>query len=237
MRARLVRSQTGRNWIAVRDNELAATVIGVPVFRTKLLAFAISSFYCGVAGVLWAFAYLRTVEPDGFSLDLSFKILFIIIIGGLASIRGAFFGAAFIVVFPLLLSRVGASVFGSTDSGVVEMVETMIVGLLIIVTLIAEPKGSPPCGTAASHFTRLPQRKCPQHESFHHRAAPAHAGVAGRRTARDVGEFRRPSAAPTINKSLPHPSPSNRQYSRCRAIASARMPPTAPDSSAGSSTT
>jgi branched-chain amino acid transport system permease protein len=138
---RLVKAQTGRSWIAVRDRELAATVIGVPVFRAKLLAFAISSFYCGVAGMLWAFAYLRTVEPDGFSLDLSFKILFIIIIGGLASIRGAFFGAAFIVVFPLLLSRLGASVFGNTDSGVVELVETMVVGLLIIVTLIAEPRG------------------------------------------------------------------------------------------------
>jgi branched-chain amino acid transport system permease protein len=138
---RLVRAQTGRNWIAVRDREMAATVIGVPVLRAKLLAFAISSFYCGVAGVLWAFAYLRTVESDGFSLDLSFKVLFIIIIGGLASIRGAFFGAAFIVVFPLLLSRLGASLFGSTDSGVVELVETMVVGLLIIVFLIAEPKG------------------------------------------------------------------------------------------------
>jgi branched-chain amino acid transport system permease protein len=138
---RLVRAQTGRNWIAVRDREIAAAVIGVPIFRAKLLAFAISSFYCGVAGVLWAFAYLRTVESDGFSLDLSFKVLFIIIIGGLASIRGAFFGAAFIVVFPLLLSRIGASIFGSTDSGTVELVETMVVGLLIIVFLIAEPKG------------------------------------------------------------------------------------------------
>lgn len=68
-------------------------------------------------------------------------MLFIIIIGGLASIRGAFFGAAFIVIFPLLLSRIGASVFGSTDSGVVELVETMVVGLLIILFLIAEPKG------------------------------------------------------------------------------------------------
>ncbi len=73
--------------------------------ETKLLAFAISSFIIGVAGVLWAFAYLRTVEPDGFNLDRSFQILFIVIIGGLATIRGAFFGAALIVVFPLLLSR------------------------------------------------------------------------------------------------------------------------------------
>jgi branched-chain amino acid transport system permease protein len=138
---RLVHAQTGRNWIAVRDREIAASVIGVPVFRSKLFAFAVSSFYCGVAGALWAFAYLRTVESDGFDLDLSFKVLFIIIIGGLASIRGAYLGAAFIVVLPLLLSRIGATVFGSTDSGVVELVETMIVGLLIIVFLIAEPKG------------------------------------------------------------------------------------------------
>lgn len=87
---RLVNSATGRNFIAVRDNETAARVIGVPVLRTKLLAFAISSFIIGIAGVLWAFTYLRTVEPAGFNLDRSFQILFIIIIGGLASIRGAF---------------------------------------------------------------------------------------------------------------------------------------------------
>jgi len=138
---RLVRSQVGRNWIAIRDNDMAAAVIGVSVFRSKLLAFAISSFYCGVAGILWAFAYLRTVESDGFSLDLSFKILFIVIIGGLASVRGAFLGAAFLVTFPLLLSRIGASVFGNTNSGVVELVEMMFIGLLIIVLLIAEPAG------------------------------------------------------------------------------------------------
>ena len=87
-------------------------MIGVPVLRTKLLAFASSPSIIGVAGVLWAFAYLRTVEPAGFNLDRSFQILFIIIIGGLASIRGAFLGAAFIVVLPLLLSRLGAPLFG-----------------------------------------------------------------------------------------------------------------------------
>lgn len=98
--ARLVASQTGRNFIAVRDNETAARIIGVPVLKTKLLAFAISSFIVGIAGVLWAFTYLKTVEPAGFNLDRSFQILFIVIIGGLASVRGAFFGAALIVVFP-----------------------------------------------------------------------------------------------------------------------------------------
>ncbi len=77
----------------MRDNETAARIIGVPVLKTKLLAFAVSSFIIGVAGALWAFAYLRTVEPAGFNLDRSFQILFIVIIGGLATIRGAFLGA------------------------------------------------------------------------------------------------------------------------------------------------
>ena len=140
--ARLVKTQTGRNFIAVRDNETAARVSGVPVLKTKLLAFAISSFIVAVAGVLWAFAYLRTVEPHGFNLDRSFQILFIIIIGGLATIRGAFFGAALIVVLPLILSRVGAFLFGSYfDSGVLDMSQRILIGALIIIFLIAEPDG------------------------------------------------------------------------------------------------
>jgi branched-chain amino acid transport system permease protein len=140
--ARLVSTRTGRNFIAVRDNEIAAAVIGVPILRTKLLAFAISSFIIGIAGVLWAFAYLRTIEPAGFNLDRSFQILFIIIIGGLASIRGAFFGAAFMVVFPLFLARVGSWLFaGLFDSGVLDMSQRIVIGVLIIAFLIAEPDG------------------------------------------------------------------------------------------------
>lgn len=140
--ARLLAAQAGRNFVAVRDHEVAAKVIGVPLLRTKLLAFAVSSFLIGVAGVLWAFAYLRTVEPAGFNLDRSFQILFIIIIGGLASLRGAFVGAAFVVVFPLLLSRLGAAVLGSVfDSGVLEMSQRIVIGALIILFLIAEPRG------------------------------------------------------------------------------------------------
>jgi branched-chain amino acid transport system permease protein len=139
---RLLGSQSGRNFIAVRDHEIAAKVIGVPLLRTKLLAFGVSSFLIGVAGVLWAFAYLRTVEPAGFNLDRSFQILFIIIIGGLASIRGSFLGAAFIVVFPLLLSRLGAALLGNLfDSGVLEMSQRIVIGGLIIGLLIAEPRG------------------------------------------------------------------------------------------------
>lgn len=139
---RLLISQTGRNFIAVRDNETAARIIGVPVLRTKLLAFAISSFIIGIAGVLWAFSYLRTVEPAGFNLDRSFQVLFIIIIGGLATLRGAFFGAALIVVFPLVLSRLGAFVFGDLfDSGVLDMAQRIVLGALIILFLILEPDG------------------------------------------------------------------------------------------------
>lgn len=139
---RLVNSQTGRNFIAVRDNETAARIIGVPVLKTKLLAFAVSSFIIGVAGVLWAFAYLRTVEPAGFNLDRSFQILFIVIIGGLASIRGAFFGAALIVVFPLALSRLGSFLLGDVfDSGVLDMSQRIVLGVLIILFLILEPDG------------------------------------------------------------------------------------------------
>lgn len=93
-------------------------------------------------GVLWAFTYLRTVEPAGFNLDRSFQILFIAIIGGLATIRGAFLGAGLIVVFPLLLSRLTSALFGGViDAGVVELVERIRLGVTIILFLIAEPNG------------------------------------------------------------------------------------------------
>lgn len=139
---RIVTTQTGHYFIAIRDNELAARVIGIPVLKIKLLAFGLSSFIVGVAGVLWAFAYLRTVEPAGFNLDRSFQIVFIIIIGGLASIRGAFFGAALIVVFPVILSCAGSFLLGGLfDSGVLDMSQRIILGALIIIFLIAEPNG------------------------------------------------------------------------------------------------
>jgi branched-chain amino acid transport system permease protein len=140
--ARLVYSESGHDFIAVRDNELAARIIGVSVLRTKLLAFLISSFIIGVAGALWAFAFLRTVEPAGFNLDRSFQILFVIIIGGLGSIRGAFFGAALIITTPIALSRLGALLFGGRfDSGMLDMSQRILLGVLILVFLIAEPKG------------------------------------------------------------------------------------------------
>ncbi|MGV8862939.1 MAG: branched-chain amino acid ABC transporter permease [Pseudomonas sp.] len=138
----LARSELGRNWMAVRDMDTAAAVIGIPILKSKLLAFAISGFFLGIAGSLWAFTYLGTVEPHGFDLNRSFQILFIIIIGGLGSILGNLLGAAFIVLFPVLLSNlVSLLPVGLIDSGQLENAQKMIFGALIIVFLIKEPEG------------------------------------------------------------------------------------------------
>ncbi|EJM11366.1 ABC-type branched-chain amino acid transport system, permease component [Pseudomonas sp. GM18] len=138
----LVRSELGRNWMAVRDMDTAAAVMGIALLKTKLLAFAISGFFLGVAGALWAFTYLGTVEPHGFDLNRSFQILFIIIIGGLGSILGNFLGAAFIVLFPVLLSNLVALLpTGLIDAGQIENLQKMAFGALIIVFLVKEPEG------------------------------------------------------------------------------------------------
>ena len=131
--------------MAVRDMDVAASVIGIPMMKTKLLAFAISSFYCGVAGALYAYTYLGTVEPEAFTLDLSFRVLFMIIIGGVGSILGSFLGAAFITLFPIMLSVASGWVAHLTGSeishAVVSNLELIIFGSLIILFLIVEPLG------------------------------------------------------------------------------------------------
>ena len=135
----MVRSNVGRSWMAVRDMDVAAEVIGFRLMRTKLLAFAVSSFYCGVAGALYAFAYLGTVEPEAYNLDLSFRILFMIIIGGVGSILGSFLGAAFIVLLPVLLNILAHSL--ALPNSVASNLELMVFGALIIFFLIVEPHG------------------------------------------------------------------------------------------------
>ncbi len=138
----LVRGRIGRSWMAVRDMETAAAVVGVRTGPAKLLAFAIGSFYCGVAGALWAFAYLGTVEPHGLDLDRSFQVLFVVILGGLGSISGSFLGAAFVVLFPIALDEVGLLVAGrSVDPGLLQNVEKMIFGAMVIALLVKEPSG------------------------------------------------------------------------------------------------
>ncbi|NML27178.1 branched-chain amino acid ABC transporter permease [Zoogloea dura] len=138
----MVRSSTGRAWMAVRDMDVAAQVIGFRLMRTKLLAFAVSSFYCGVAGALYAYTYIGTVEPEGFNLDLSFKILFMIIIGGVGSIMGSFLGAAFIVLLPIFLDNFVPMIFGDAlGAGFVSNFQLIVFGGLIIFFLIVEPHG------------------------------------------------------------------------------------------------
>jgi len=141
----LVRSRIGRAWMAVRDMDVAAEVIGIRILRTKLIAFAVSSFYCGVAGALYAFAYLGSVEPDGFNLDLSFRILFMVIVGGVGSILGSFLGAAFITLMPILLEvllTAGSHAFNlNLEPGVTSMMQLLVFGALIIFFLIVEPHG------------------------------------------------------------------------------------------------
>lgn len=140
--ANLVRSQTGRNWTAVRDMDTAASVLGVRVLRAKMSAFFVSSFILGIAGALWALLYLGTADAHAFGIDLSFQILFMIIIGGLGSIVGSFIGAAFILLFPLLLDRLAVAAFhDSVGTGLLENIHNIIFGVLIILLLITEPRG------------------------------------------------------------------------------------------------
>lgn len=141
----LVRGAIGREWMAIRDMDVAAYVIGIRPTYAKLSAFAVSSFILGIAGALWAFIYLGSWEPDAFALDLSLKMLFMVIIGGLGSIMGNFFGAAFIVVLPIFLAQFLPFVFGviglTLPSTMVAHIEVIIFGALIIIFLIMEPHG------------------------------------------------------------------------------------------------
>lgn len=141
----LARTSTGRAWMAVRDMDVAASVIGIRLMPTKLLAFAVSSFYCGVAGALYAFCYLGSVEPDGFSLEMSFKVLFMIIIGGVGSILGSFLGAAFILLMPIFLDVSLPWLAGlfhlPFSTATVSHIQTLVFGALIMFFLVVEPHG------------------------------------------------------------------------------------------------
>ncbi|MCM2252130.1 MAG: branched-chain amino acid ABC transporter permease [Ramlibacter sp.] len=141
----LVRSAIGREWMAIRDMDVAAAVIGIRPMFAKLSAFAVSSFIIGVAGALWGFIYLGSWEPAAFSVDLSFKLLFMVIIGGLGSVMGSFFGAAFIVVLPIALNQflpvLGHAGGVNISTATAAHVELMIFGSLIVWFLIVEPHG------------------------------------------------------------------------------------------------
>ncbi|MBL0166341.1 MAG: branched-chain amino acid ABC transporter permease [Propionivibrio sp.] len=141
----MTRSAIGRQWMAIRDMDVAAEVIGIRPLFAKLSAFAVSSFFVGTAGALWGFIHLSSWEPAAFSVDRSFQLLFMVIIGGLGSIMGSFFGAAFIVTLPIALNQFLPAIgglFGVTISTAgVSHAELIIFGSLIIFFLIKEPHG------------------------------------------------------------------------------------------------
>ncbi len=137
----LVRGAIGREWMAMRDMDVAASVIGIRPVYAKLTAFAVSSFIVGVAGALWGFVHLGSWEPAAFNINRSFDLLFMVIIGGLGSIMGSFFGAAFIVILPILLDNLPYWFDIPIDTALASHLTFMIFGSLIVFFLIVEPHG------------------------------------------------------------------------------------------------
>jgi branched-chain amino acid transport system permease protein len=137
----LVHGRIGRMWMAVRDMDLAAELIGIRLLRTKLLAFAVSSFYCGVAGAMMVFLWYGGAEAEVFAIDQSFLVLFMVIIGGLGTLIGSFLGAALIYILPIALRSVPAAFGLPIHPAAAEQLTFVIVGALIIVFLVLEPNG------------------------------------------------------------------------------------------------
>jgi branched-chain amino acid transport system permease protein len=137
----IVRSRIGRMWMAVRDMDIAAELMGVRMLPTKLLAFAVSSFYCGVSGAMLVFLWYGSAESTVFSINQSFTILFMIIIGGLGSLLGSYLGAALIFMLPIILRIVPTELGIPLAAATVEHLTFMVVGALIVFFLIVEPHG------------------------------------------------------------------------------------------------
>jgi branched-chain amino acid transport system permease protein len=151
----VVRGHIGREWMAIRDMDVAAAVIGIRPVYAKLSAFAVSSFIVGVAGALWGFIHLGSWEPAAFNLNRSFDLLFMVIIGGLGSIMGSFFGAAFIVVLPILLDSLPYWFGIPIDTALAAHLTFMIFGGLIVFFLIVEPHGIARLWSTAKEKLRL----------------------------------------------------------------------------------
>jgi branched-chain amino acid transport system permease protein len=137
----LVRGRVGRSWMAIRDRDIAAEIIGVRPLRTKLLAFAISSFYCGIAGAELVFLFLGSAETQAFDINQSFLVLFMVIVGGLGSVLGSFLGAAFIILMPIFLTNAPHVIGLSLPVALLKQIELMVFGGLILFFLIIEPHG------------------------------------------------------------------------------------------------
>ncbi len=151
----LTRGMTGRKWMAIRDMDIAAEIIGVNPLKAKISAFAVSGFFVGISGALFFSVYLGAVEVgEAFGTSKSFLVLFMIIIGGLGSMFGSFAGAAFLVLLPVLLKNVLVGGLGwPTDTAA--HFEFLIVGALIVIFLIAEPHGIAQLWRVAKQKLRL----------------------------------------------------------------------------------
>ena len=137
----LTRGNLGRTWKATRDMDIAAELIGINLMKSKLTAFAVSSYIVGVSGALFVFMWRGAAEPNLFDIPLSFRVLFIAIIGGLGSVMGNYLGAILIVGLPVVLNTVPEAIGLDIKSATVEHLNIMIVGSLIIFFLIIEPHG------------------------------------------------------------------------------------------------
>jgi branched-chain amino acid transport system permease protein len=155
MAKNLARGNLGRQWMAMRDMDIAAELMGIRPLYAKLTAFAVSSFVIGVAGALWAFVYLGSWEPLAFNIDRSFQLLFMVIIGGLGSILGSFLGAAFILVLPILLDQVPRTLGLSLSVETVSLMVFIVTGALICLLLIVEPQGFARLWSTAKEKLRL----------------------------------------------------------------------------------
>ena len=152
----LVRSRMGRAFVAIRDRDLSAEIIGINLFRYKLSAFAISSFYAGVAGALWV-TFLKVVTPDHFPFILSIQYLAMIIVGGLGSVLGSIFGAVFITLTPELLNYLSEIVkmYAPGHEEIFVPMKEVVFGLLIVLFLIFEPRGLAEIWNRIKNFFRL----------------------------------------------------------------------------------
>lgn len=137
----ITRGRIGRIWKSVRDMDIAAELVGINLMKAKLSAFAVSSYIVGVAGALFVFLWRGAAEPNLFDIPLSFRVLFIAIIGGLGSILGNYLGAILIVALPVLLNAIPGALGLQFGSATVEHLNTMTIGALIIFFLIVEPHG------------------------------------------------------------------------------------------------
>ncbi|MEO1398982.1 MAG: branched-chain amino acid ABC transporter permease, partial [Pseudomonadota bacterium] len=137
----VIRGRIGRSWMMIRDMDIAAELMGIKPLNAKLSAFAMSSYLCGVAGALMVFMWLGAAEVESFNINVSFQVLFMVILGGMGSLIGCFFGSAFIFVLPIVI-RATPGLFGlDMDASTVDHISRMLIGALIIFFLIVEPHG------------------------------------------------------------------------------------------------